>query len=163
MVDEKGEEMHKSKGNAIWFDDASEKMGVDVMRWMYMIQNPQQNLKFGYSVADETRRKFHLILWNIYNFFVTYANIDQWQMTNDKWQMTNILDKWIMSRLNEVVKIVTESLEKYDAFTASHAIEDFVLDLSTWFVRRSRDRIGPSVDEWMKTKTPVIKLCMKYW
>jgi isoleucyl-tRNA synthetase len=149
MVDEKGEEMHKSKGNAIWFDDASEKMGVDVMRWMYMIQNPQQNLKFGYAVADETRRKFHLILWNIYNFFVTYANIDGWEIKSEKLKVKseNILDKWIMSRLNEVIKIVTESLEKYDAFTASRAIEAFVLDLSTWFVRRSRDRIGPSVDD----------------
>jgi len=150
VTDEKGEEMHKSKGNAIWFDEAAEKMGVDVMRWMYMTQNPQQNLGFGYGVADETRRKFHLILWNIYNFFVTYANIDAWEpTTNNKEQTTkgNILDNWILSRLNEVVKIVTQSLEKYDAFTASHAIEDFVLDLSTWFVRRSRDRIGPSVDD----------------
>jgi len=144
VMDEKGEEMHKSKGNAIWFDEAAEKIGVDVMRWMYVTQNPEINLNFGYHVADETRRKFHLILWNIYNFFVTYANIDQWEMGGEKREARNILDRWIMARLNELVKTVTESLEKYDAYTASHAIEDFVSDLSTWYIRRSRDRIGPS-------------------
>jgi len=146
--DEKGEEMHKSKGNAIWFDEAAEKMGVDVMRWMYVTQNPEINLNFGYKIADETRRRFHLILWNVYNFFVTYSNIFKLEIRNLKLEIgKNILDLWIFSRLNELIKTATESLDKYDAFTASHAIEDFVVnDLSSWYVRRSRDRVSPSND-----------------
>ncbi|PIS13945.1 isoleucine--tRNA ligase [Candidatus Shapirobacteria bacterium CG09_land_8_20_14_0_10_47_13] len=145
--DEKGEEMHKSKGNAIWFDEAAEKIGADVMRWLYVTQNPEINLNFGYHIADETRRRFHLLLWNIYNFFVTYANIDKFkvQSTKGRVKSQNILDQWIMSRLNQLVKAVTESLDHYDAYTASHAIEAFVGDLSTWYLRRSRDRVGPSV------------------
>jgi len=147
--DEKGEEMHKSKGNAIWFDEAAEKMGVDVMRWMYVTQNPEINLNFGYKIADETRRRFHLMLWNVYNFFVTYANIDKnLKLKTKNLKLKSVLDWWIISRLNGLIKIVTESLDKYDAFTASHAIEDFVVnDLSAWYVRRSRDRVSPSADD----------------
>jgi len=145
--DENGEEMHKSKGNAIWFDEAAEKMGVDVMRWMYVRQNPELNLNFGYSIADETRRRFHLMLWNVYNFFVTYANIDKFKIQNSKFkigEVKNILDQWIISKLNNLIKRVTDSLERYDAYSASGAIEDFVSDLSTWYIRRSRDRVGPA-------------------
>jgi len=149
--DEKGEEMHKSKGNAIWFDDAAEKIGVDVMRWMYVLQSPEINLNFGYHIADETRRRFHLMLWNIYNFFVTYANISKFShqssVISRQTKNNNILDKWIVSKLNGLIKTVTGSLDKYDAYTASHAIGDFVVDdLSAWYVRRSRDRVSPSAD-----------------
>jgi isoleucyl-tRNA synthetase len=147
--DEKGEEMHKSKGNAIWFDEAAEKMGVDVMRWMYVTQNPEINLNFGYHKADETRRKFHLMLWNVYNFFITYANVDKFRVKEqeNKRVEKNILDRWIISRFNQLIQVVTDSLDKYDAFTPSHAIEDFVIDLSTWYVRRSRDRVSPTVPD----------------
>ncbi len=150
MLGEDGRPMHKSWGNAIEFNEGAEKIGADVMRWMFVTHDPEQNLLFGYKKADETRRKFHLLLWNIYNFFVTYANVDGFQpsgIKNYDLRFTNILDEWIMSRLHELVKTVTESLETYDAFTASHAIEDFVNDLSTWYVRRSRDRVGPSVQD----------------
>ena len=144
LLAEDGRPMHKSLGNAIEFNEGADKIGVDVMRWMYATQNPTDNLLFGYHKADDARRRFHLILWNIYNFFVTYANIDKWQKTGDIHKSKNVLDKWIMSRLNQLVKAVTESLENYDAFAASHTIEDFVNDLSTWYVRRSRDRVGPT-------------------
>ncbi len=151
--DEKGEGMHKSKGNAIAFDEAAEKMGADVMRWMYTTQDPEQNLNFGYNVANEVRRKFHLTLWNIYNFFVSYANVDKFQIPQPKAgpplaeNPKNILDRWVVSRLHETLKEVTNSLDTYDAYKASHQIEGFVQDLSTWYVRRSRDRIGPTVDD----------------
>jgi len=149
--DEKGEEMHKSKGNAIWFDEAAEKIGVDVMRWMYLTQNPEINLNFGYHIADEVRRRFHLILWNVYNFLVTYANLtgSDYQLSVARLQPEgkNILDRWVISRFNGLVKTVTDSLDKYDALTASRSIEDFVVsDLSTWYVRRSRDRVAPSAE-----------------
>jgi len=141
--DEKGEEMHKSKGNAIWFEEAAERMGVDVMRWMYVMQNPELNLNFGYRIADETRRRFHLPLWNIYNFFVTYAVLDGYKDTKiQRYKVDNVLDRWILSKLNSLIKTVTDSLENYDAYTASRAIESFVEELSTWYIRRSRDRVG---------------------
>jgi isoleucyl-tRNA synthetase len=78
LRDEKGEEMHKSKGNAIWFEDAAERMGVDVMRWMFARANPTNNLNFGWAAGDEIKRSFLSTLWNTYSFFVTYANIDGW-------------------------------------------------------------------------------------
>lgn len=147
--DEKGEEMHKSKGNAIWFDDAVEKMGADVMRWLYLTQNPVNNLNFGYTIANETRRRFFLLLWNIYNFFITYLNLDQIkeeQLAEGK-DFTNVLDQWIISRLNQTLLAVTNGLAKYDPYNPSLEIEKFVNDFSTWFVRRSRDRVGPSADQ----------------
>ncbi|KKQ40890.1 MAG: Isoleucyl-tRNA synthetase, partial [Candidatus Levybacteria bacterium GW2011_GWB1_37_8] len=142
--DEKGEEMHKSKGNAIEFNQAADEIGVDVMRWMYVKQDPEQNLNFGIKAADNVRRQFHLMLWNVYNFFVSNANIDHWSRQVKVGQSENVLDKWIVSGLNKLIKTVTLSLEKYDAFSASNSIESFVNDLSLWYVRRSRGRIGLS-------------------
>ncbi len=142
--DEKGEEMHKSKGNAIEFNEAAEKMGVDVMRWMYLSQNPRLNLNFGFRAGDEVRRRFHLLLWNIYNFFVTYANLDHWKPRIEFKKKPTNLDLWILTRLDETMIVVTGSLDDYDPQTATLAIEDFVQDLSTWYVRRSRDRVGPT-------------------
>ena len=143
LLAEDGQPMHKSLGNAIEFNEGADKIGVDVMRWMYVTQNPADNLLFGYHKADEVRRRFHLMLWNIYNFFVVYANIDKWERkTQNEKRNTNVLDRWILSRLNHLIQLATQSLENFDAFTASQAIEDFVNDLSTWYVRRSRNRVG---------------------
>lgn len=147
LLDEQGKPMHKSTGNMIEFSEGADNIGADVMRWMYVRQNPAENLLFGYKVADEVRRRFHLKLWNVYNFFVTYANLDGWKPTrNLKIRSQNVLDRWISAKLNDTIGLVTESLEKYDAFTASAGIEKFVDDLSLWYVRRSRDRIGPAAE-----------------
>ncbi len=153
VVDEKGEEMHKSKGNAIEFNEAADKIGVDVMRWMYVTQNPEYNLNFGYGVADEIRRRFYLILWNSYKFFVDYANLANWSCELKRGGLT-ILDKWILARLTEVVLQVNDRLGKYDAATASRSIEDFVVnDFSTWYIRRSRDRVGVDAEKDDQTVT----------
>lgn len=146
MLSEDGRAMHKSLGNSIEFNEGADKIGVDVMRWMFVTHNPEQNLLFGYKKADETRRRFHLILWNIYNFFITYSNADDWSPKKNQ-DTKSVLDKWIISRLNEAVKISTDSLEKYDVQKASVSIESFVSDLSLWYVRRSRNRIGPSAED----------------
>ena len=74
--DESGDEMHKSAGNAIWFDDAAEDIGVDVIRWLYSRQNPEFNLRFGPKISDEVRRQTIIPLWNIYSFFTNYAILD---------------------------------------------------------------------------------------
>lgn len=145
--DEHGEEMHKSSGNAIWFDDAAEEMGVDVIRWMYSLQPTSLNMKFGYGIANDTRRRFHLVIWNIYNFFVTYANLDNWEPTKkDQTELTS-LDHWILERLDQTIYIATESIKKHQTYLAAQAIDDFVQELSTWYLRRSRKRVGPAVTD----------------
>ncbi len=144
MLDENGEAFHKSKGNSIEFSEGADKIGVDVMRWMYARANPAENLLFGYRIADEVRRRFYLKVWNIYNFFITYANLDGW--IPQKVKSTNVLDRWLTARLNETVNKVTESLEKFDAFAASGEIEKFVDDFSLWYIRRSRNRVGPAAE-----------------
>lgn len=144
MLGEDGRPMHKSWGNAIEFNEGADKIGVDVMRWMFAMHDPEQNLLFGYKKADETRRSFHLLLWNVYNFFVTYALTDGFKPADREKPSENVLDVWILSKLNGVIRLVTGALEAFDAFTAAHAINDFVTDLSQWYVRRSRSRVGPS-------------------
>ena len=103
--DEHGEEMHKSKGNAIWFDDAADKMGADVMRWLFMRQNPAHNVNFGYGPADEVRRGMFLTLWNTYAFFVTYAELDGWKprvadVSASREAHERELDRWVLSELH---------------------------------------------------------------
>jgi isoleucyl-tRNA synthetase len=142
--DEKGEEMHKSKGNAIEFDEAAEKMGVDVMRWMYLSQNPRLNLNFGFRIGDETRRKFHLLLWNVYKFFVDYTNVDQWPIKRKLPRKLSQLDQWILTRFKQSLYKVTKNLDDFNFFSATGWIEELVQDLSTWYLRRSRERMGPS-------------------
>lgn len=143
---EDGRPMHKSWGNSIEFNEGADKIGVDVMRWMFARANPAENLLFGYRIADEVRRRFHLKLWNVYNFFVTYANIDGWIPGSQKkpGKALDILDTWIILRLRETVNFATKSLEKYRAEESAFEIERFVDDLSLWYVRRSRDRVGPA-------------------
>ncbi len=141
--DEKGEEMHKSKGNAIWFDEAVEKIGADPMRWMYSKQNPAENLGFGYHNADEIKRKL-LTLNNVYVFFNTYVDKKDFPKT-DIIKPQNILDKWILSKIDHLIGSAKFSLDKYDVAKAVSLIEDFFInDLSLWYVRRSRKRFHES-------------------
>ena len=146
MRDEKGEEMHKSKGNAIWFEDAAERMGVDAMRWLYARQNPAANLNFGFGTADEVRRRFLIPLWNVYSFFVTYANIDRYDPAAPSPEVAKRpeLDRWILSELNSVIAEVTEALDDYESDRATRSVERFVEFLSNWYVRRSRRRFWKS-------------------
>ena len=147
---EDGREMHKSWGNAIWFDDAAEEMGVDVMRWMYCAAKPEQNLLFGYKRADEVRRQFLIPFWNVYSFLTTYANVDGWKPAPGFWEHgaqeppENTLDRWILARLQETVRGVTDGLENYETDRACRIIERFLDDLSNWYVRRSRRRFWKS-------------------
>ena len=146
MKDENGEDMHKSKGNAIWFEDAAEKMGVDAMRWQFARQNPASNLNFGFGTADEVRRQFLIPLWNVYSFFVTYANIDDFnpQVKFPKLEDRSELDRWIISELNSVIGEVTDALESFDPEKVTRDVEQFTEYLSNWYVRRSRRRFWKS-------------------
>ena len=151
VKDEHGDDMHKSTGNAIWFEDAAEKMGVDVMRWMYASQVPVNNLNFGYGAADEVRRKV-LTLWNTYSFFVTYARLDKFDpmSTLDESTLTE-LDKWILARLNQLIGQARKDYDSYQADKLMLKINRFVDELSNWYVRRSRRRFWKSendTDKW---------------
>ena len=140
--DEHGHEMHKSTGNAIWFDEAAEKMGVDTMRWIYCRQNPVNNLNFGYSVADQVRRKVFNTWWNVFSFFVNYARTDDFDGSRELVPLTERqdLDRWILSRLQELIRTANDRLPNFDVSAVTHAAEGFLDALSTWYVRRSRRR-----------------------
>ena len=138
--DEKGEEMHKSKENVIWFDEAVDKIGADPMRWMYARHNPVYNLRFGYTSAEEIKRKL-LTLYNIFTFFNTYVDKKELQGRDLKIEPKNVLDRWIISRFNNLIKEVDKNLKRYNTVVATLAIEKFFInDLSLWYVRRSRKR-----------------------
>jgi len=152
LKDEKGEDMHKSKGNAIPFDEAAERAGADVLRWMFLRCNPAANLLFGYGAANEVRRRL-LTLWNVYAFFVTYARIDGFNPTMhdvDRVAYTS-LDRWVLAKLNKLVADVRASLDDYDAMTACRDVEAFVDDLSNWYLRRGRRRYWKSEADADKT------------
>jgi len=145
--DEHGEEMHKSSGNAIWFEDAAGNMGVDVMRWLFFRQNPAHNINFGYGPADDVRRAMFLTLWNTYAFFVTYASLDGFDPStvgDGAATAYSELDHWLLSELHQLVGDVTAALDVFDALAATRRVEAFVEDLSNWYVRRSRRRFWKS-------------------
>ncbi len=148
MRDEKGEEMHKSRGNSIDFAEAADKMGVDAMRWVFLRHNPAQNLNFGFGSADEVRRRFLLTLWNTYSFFVTYANIDEFRPEDGATVApSSEMDRWIASELQSLVAGVTRSMDEFDSADAGRRIEEFVELLSNWYVRRSRRRFWKSEND----------------
>jgi isoleucyl-tRNA synthetase len=132
-----------------------EKYGGDALR-LYLLSSPVMHGEDIIISEEQYRNQVRgtmLILWNVYNFFVTYATIDGWdakQMADGKWQMgnsVNVLDAWIMSLLNNTVLSVTKSLDGYDTVGAIETIKQFVTDFSTWYIRRSRDRVGPSAPD----------------
>ena len=142
MRDEHGEEMHKSKGNSIAFEEAADQIGADVMRWMFAAANPATNINFGYGPGHEVVRRFFLPLWNTYGFFITYARLDGWtpEQTDGVDEARTLLDTWILSRLDGLVGEVREALDGYEPIRAAREIEAFVGDLSNWYVRRNRRR-----------------------
>jgi isoleucyl-tRNA synthetase len=144
LMAEDGREMHKSLGNMIEFNEAADTAGVDVMRWAYCCQRPESDMLFGYHVMDDVRRRFLIPLWNVYSFFVMYANVDGWTPTESRPGTFSVLDDWIMARLSELVAEVTAALDDYDAQRATEAVEPFLDDLSNWYVRRSRRRFWKS-------------------
>lgn len=151
VKDETGRDMHKSWGNAIWFDDAAEKMGVDVMRWMYANQNPEHNLLFGYAIADEVRKQL-ITLWNTYSFFVTYANLDGYDpsIEIDKSTLTKS-DRWIISKTNKFIKTAENIYSNYQVFHLMSEATIFLDNLSNWYIRRNRRRFWKSGNDSDKT------------
>jgi isoleucyl-tRNA synthetase len=145
---EDGRPMHKSWGNAIEFDEAADRMGVDVMRWMFAKARPEENILFGWHAADEARREL-LVLWNVYAFFVTYARLVGWSPEDEAPAVGErpILDRWILSRAAGTAAIVEDRLRDVDAVGATRALSAFLDGLSTWYLRLQRRRFSRSGDE----------------
>ena len=153
LLDENGRPMHKSSGNMIEFNEAADKMGVDTMRWLFFSQKPENDLWFGYEAGRQARKDFILPLWNVYSFFANYARLDNWQPAGkfdpnfpegDTPVSENLLDRWILARVNQVVGQVGDYIEASDPMNASIVCEAFMDDLSNWYVRRSRRRYWKS-------------------
>jgi isoleucyl-tRNA synthetase len=140
---EDGRPMHKSWGNAIDFDEAAERMGVDVMRWLFAKSRPEDNIRFGWHAADDARREL-LVLWNVYSFFVTYARLAGWtpSVGAPPPAERSPMDRWILSRTAAVAEEAGARLADYDALAASRRISTFIDDLSTWYLRLSRKRFS---------------------
>ena len=143
VQDENGQKMSKSKGNAVDPFDALETYGADAIRWYFYINSaPWLPNRFHGKAVTEGQRKFMSTLWNTYAFFVLYANIDNFDATKytlDK-DSLSVMDKWLLSKLNTVVKAVDNHLENYRIPEAARALQEFVDEMSNWYVRRSRDR-----------------------
>lgn len=147
ILDEEGEKMSKSRGNVVDPWEVIDAKGADALRWyLYTASPPGQSRRFSVDLVGEVVRKFLLTLWNTYSFFTTYANIDRFDPTEHELlvEERSPLDRWILSELNLLIERVTESLDSYDVTGAARPIEDFVNDLSNWYVRRSRRRFWKS-------------------
>jgi len=140
ILDKKGEKMSKSKGNVIEPWQILEKYGADATRWYFFTVNQPGDAKlFSEEEINDCLKRFIMTLWNCFIFFETYQESPKFQIRNLKIQ--NVLDKWIISKLNGLIWQVTENLDKYDVTSAARAIENFTIeDLSQWYIRRSRKR-----------------------
>jgi len=151
VKDEHGEEMHKSKGNSIPFEQAAEWLGVEPLRWLFASAQLERNLHLGRGLAEDTARRLQP-LWEVYRFFVTYANLDDWvpgagyrvSGADVNWYLApdtrHPLDQWLLARLNQLVAAARQRLDVYDARGFTLEVEAFLDDLSNWYVRRSRRR-----------------------
>ena len=143
VQDENGQKMSKSKGNAVDPFEALEKYGADAIRWYFYVNSaPWLPNRFHGKAVQEGQRKFMGTLWNTYAFFVLYANIDEFDATKYtlEYDKLPVMDKWLLSKLNTVVKAVDENLANYKIPETARALQEFVDDMSNWYVRRSRER-----------------------
>ena len=163
VLDKNGNKMSKRLGNAVDPFEALSKYGADPVRW-YMLTNssPWENLKFDPEGVDEIRRKFFGTLYNTYGFFALYANVDGWEPNTAECAYTEI-DRWILSKLNSLVKEVTEAYNAYEPTKAGRAISDFVQDdLSNWYVRLNRKRFwGGEMNADKQAAYATLYTCLK--
>ncbi|MBR6451071.1 MAG: isoleucine--tRNA ligase [Lachnospiraceae bacterium] len=168
VQDENGQKMSKSKGNAVDPFDALETYGADAIRWYFYINSaPWLPNRFHGKAVTEGQRKFMGTLWNTYAFFILYANIDQFDPTKYtlEYDKLPVMDKWILSRLNTAILAVDDDLENYRIPEAARALDDFVDDLSNWYVRRCRERFWAKgmeqdkINAYMTLYTTLTEIC----
>ena len=168
VQDENGQKMSKSKGNAVDPFDALEKYGADAIRWYFYINSaPWLPNRFHGKAVQEGQRKFMGTLWNTYAFFVLYANIDNFDATKYTLDYDNlpVMDKWLLSKLNSVVKTVDDCLANYKIPESARALQEFVDEMSNWYVRRSRERFWAKgmeqdkINAYMTLYTALVEIC----
>ena len=168
VQDENGQKMSKSKGNAVDPFDALNEFGADAVRWYFYINSaPWLPNRFYGKAVTEGQRKFMGTLWNTYAFFVLYANIDEFDATKYKleYDKLSVMDKWLLSKLNSVVKAVDTNLDSYKIPEAARALAEFVDDMSNWYVRRCRDRFWAKgmeqdkINAYMTLYTSLVTIC----
>ncbi|MCR5735853.1 MAG: isoleucine--tRNA ligase [Lachnospiraceae bacterium] len=168
VLDENGEKMSKSKGNAVDPFEALKSMGADAIRWYFYINSaPWLPNRFHDKAVMEGQRKFMGTLWNTYAFYVLYANIDGFDAGEHEleYDKLSVMDKWILSKLNTVVGEVDDNLYNYRIPEAARALAEFVDDLSNWYVRRSRERFWAKgmeqdkINAYMTLYTSLVEIC----
>ena len=142
VLDNKGLKMSKHLGNIVEPSEVLDSVGADATRWhFYTSSAPWLPTRFSSKDVEETQRKFLSTLWNVYSFYVLYADIDNFNPLNYKGHKSdNVMDKWIISKLNTLIKDIDEKLDKYEITSAALEIEEFTDELSNWYVRRNRER-----------------------
>ena len=168
VQDENGQKMSKSKGNAVDPFDALETYGADAIRWyFYTSSAPWIPKRFSGKLVQEGQRKFMGTLWNTYAFFVLYANIDQFDATKYTldYEKLSVMDKWLLSKLNSAIKGTDENLANYRIPEAAKVLDEFVDDMSNWYVRRSRERFWAKgmeqdkINAYMTLYTALVEIC----
>ncbi len=168
VQDENGQKMSKSKGNAVDPFDALATYGADAIRWYFYINSaPWLPNRFHGKAVQEGQRKFMGTLWNTYAFFVLYANIDDFDATKYTldYDKLPVMDKWLLSKLNSLIKDVDDNLANYRIPEAARALQDFVDDMSNWYVRRSRERFWAKgmeqdkINAYMTLYTALVNVC----
>ena len=147
VLDEKGKKMSKSLGNIIFPMQAFDKYGADIIRYYFFsVNGPGEPKLFSDKEVTSLSRNLFLTLWNVFSFFITYASIDNFE-PKENIERKNILDRWVLAKFNKLVEEVNEGLDNYDTFKPSNLIIEFVGELSTWYVRRSRRRFWKSEND----------------
>ena len=168
VQDENGQKMSKSKGNAVDPFDALATYGADAIRWYFYVNSaPWLPNRFHGKAVMEGQRKFMGTLWNTYAFFVLYANIDGFDAAKHElnYETLSVMDKWLLSKLNTVVKEVDENLANYRIPETARALQEFVDDMSNWYVRRSRERFWAKgmeqdkINAYMTLYTALVTIC----
>ena len=168
VQDENGQKMSKSKGNAVDPFEALEEHGADAIRWYFYTNSaPWLPNRFHDKAVTEGQRKFMGTLWNTYAFYVLYAEIDQFDPTKHalEYDKLSVMDKWLLSKMNTMVKTVDEDLGAYKIPEAARALQDFVDDMSNWYVRRCRDRFWAKgmeqdkINAYMTLYTALVTVC----
>ena len=168
VQDENGQKMSKSKGNAVDPFNALETYGADAIRWyFYTSSAPWLPKRFSGKVVQEGQRKFMGTLWNTYAFFVLYANIDNFDASKYtlEYDKLPVMDKWLLSKLNSTVAEVDSNLDQYRIPEAAKALQDFVDEMSNWYVRRSRERFWAKgmeqdkINAYMTLYTALVTIC----
>jgi isoleucyl-tRNA synthetase len=163
VKDEKGEEMHKSKGNAIWYHEAVAKIGSEVMRWMFLNQDYNVPLRFGYTPAKEVRGKFFNTFINSFSFFINYAAITEFVPSANPtpYEDRPDLDRWILGHLQKLVKIAHKGYSEYTPQTVIRNAELFIDNLSNWYIKLSRRRFWKGQDSFeSKTAYETLYECL---